>query len=171
MFGLAVEHVDRVRRCLWTAAINRPVVYSPDNIWARWATVEWFWQRELEELGERPAHQCHFIHKKSHMYWPGLEPGSPCEKPMTHRLSHGQVWTWTSRMWSRSANDSAAGCGNKVGSTHTCNCNWLSPCSKAVRYKLTVAQLFKKFLVFVLELGGSLPCPQEPSTVPYPEPD
>jgi hypothetical protein len=35
------------------------------------AQVEWNWQGKTEELGEEP------VHHKSHMDWPGIEPGPP----------------------------------------------------------------------------------------------
>jgi hypothetical protein len=37
-------------------------------------SVEWELVGETEELGGNLP-QCHFVHQKSHMAWPGLEPG------------------------------------------------------------------------------------------------
>jgi hypothetical protein len=39
-------------------------------------SVEWELTGETEVLGENLS-QCHFVHHKSHMTWPGLEPGPP----------------------------------------------------------------------------------------------
>jgi hypothetical protein len=39
-------------------------------------SVEWELAGETEVLGENLP-QCHFVPQKSHMTWPGLEPGPP----------------------------------------------------------------------------------------------
>jgi hypothetical protein len=53
--------------------------------------VEWRLTGETEVLGENlPEH--HFVHHKSHMTWPGLEPGPPRWEAADNRLSYGTDW-------------------------------------------------------------------------------
>jgi hypothetical protein len=41
------------------------------------APVEWNWQGEKPKNSGKNLSQCHFVHQKSHVDWPGIEPGPP----------------------------------------------------------------------------------------------
>jgi hypothetical protein len=51
------------------------ILRIPQMIWVWRATVEWYIDRGKPKNSEKNLSQCHIVHQKSHMYWPGREPG------------------------------------------------------------------------------------------------
>jgi hypothetical protein len=68
---------------LGTSATNWPIVPAPDDGDCG-AVGGMRIGGETEVLGENLP-QCHFVHHKSHMTWPGFEPRLSRRKPATNR--------------------------------------------------------------------------------------
>jgi hypothetical protein len=68
-------------------------MHSPDDMSLDSDCGIIYWQRKTEELGETLC-QCHFVHHKSHMDWPGREPGPP-----RWEVSDWQPETWHGTDW------------------------------------------------------------------------
>jgi hypothetical protein len=66
------------------------ILRIPQMIWVWRATVEWYWQGKPNN-SEKNLSQCHSVHYKSHMDWPGRETGPP--RWEAGDLSHGTART------------------------------------------------------------------------------
>jgi hypothetical protein len=64
------------------------LLYQPQMMVIVDQFVEWRLAGETEVVGENLPYY-HFVHHKSHMTWPGLEPGPPQWKRATNRLRYG----------------------------------------------------------------------------------
>jgi hypothetical protein len=53
------------------------ILRIPQIIWVWRVTVVWYVDRRKPKNSEKNLSQCHFVHHKSHMDWPGCEPGPP----------------------------------------------------------------------------------------------
>lgn len=64
---LQVIHVDNVRICLWTAALNGPIIYPPEGTESHdWNIID----RKKPENSLKNLSQCHFVKNKYHINWP-----------------------------------------------------------------------------------------------------
>jgi hypothetical protein len=75
----------------WVHSARRPpigLLYLPRVIMRLENLVEWWLAWETEVLGENLP-QCHFVHHKSHMTWPGANQAYRDGKPGTNRLRYG----------------------------------------------------------------------------------
>jgi hypothetical protein len=78
----------------WVHSARQPqigLLYLPRVIMRVGNLVEWWVAGETEVLGENLP-QCHFVHHKFHMTWPGTNPGRRGGKPATNRLSYGTAF-------------------------------------------------------------------------------
>jgi hypothetical protein len=84
---------------LGTPATNWSTIPASGDMMSVEQSVEWELAGETEVLGENLP-QCHFVHHKTHMTWPGSNPDRSGEKPMTNHLSYGTAFGQILLRWS-----------------------------------------------------------------------
>jgi hypothetical protein len=65
-----------VRRYLWTAGTNGPIVHPADDTWACRVMVEWYRQGKPKNSKSNLS-QWHFVHLKFQVDGRGRDPGPP----------------------------------------------------------------------------------------------
>jgi hypothetical protein len=71
---------------LWNCTINGPIAHLQNDMRVN---MEQWWNyidRGKPKDSEKNLSQCHFVHQKSHFYWPGCEPGPAQWEAGTNRL-------------------------------------------------------------------------------------
>jgi hypothetical protein len=62
------------------------------------ASVEWIWQVKTKYSGKN-LYQRQLVHHKSHMDWPGIEPGPPYNITFRHKLKETIFWGVYIAVW------------------------------------------------------------------------